>query len=217
MRTKKQLQRDTNDLPKREAILRTATILFRKYGYHGTPVRDIATALQVPQSAIYYYFASKEDILFQVVHSATLSMTEGLEELARQDIPPLQKLEEGVRYHLMGMEKYINELIVLLSDTKHLSPKRRKQVVALRDRYEGVLRGIVAEGVAKGEFRDVDPKFTTLCILGMCNWVYTWYKAGELPPHEIASFFLNIILDGLRSGSGLRTLHQTAGELASVS
>jgi AcrR family transcriptional regulator len=176
-------------------------MLFRKHSYHGTSVRDIAKALGVPQSAIYYYFPSKEDLLFRVVHGATLAMTQGLEELAKQEVPPAQKLAAAIRYHLKGIVEYIDELLVLLQDTKHLSSRKRKQVIALRDRYEGILRGIVAEGVAQGAFRNVDPKFTALCILGMCNWVYNWYKEGQVPPHEIADIFCNLILGGLLPGS----------------
>lgn len=186
-------------LPKRDGILRTAAALFRQYGYFGTSVRDIAKALGVPHSAIYGHFRSKESLCFEVVHASLSTMTDGLEALtARRDVAPVQMLAEAIRYHLMGIVEHVNGLSVMLNDTKHLAPRHRKQVNVLRDRYEGMFRRILERGVVNGTFRAVDARFTTFCILGMCNWVYNWYKDGQVPPQQIADIFCGLIMDGLR-------------------
>ena len=45
----------------------------------------------------------------------------------------------------------------------------------------------------------VDPRLTTLAVLGMCNWAYQWYRPdGPLESGEIAAFFFDLLLNGLR-------------------
>jgi AcrR family transcriptional regulator len=47
----------------RDRILNVAIELFTEKGYDGTSLREIAERLAVTKAAIYYHFASKEDIL----------------------------------------------------------------------------------------------------------------------------------------------------------
>ena len=179
--------------------MRIAAHLFRKYGYHGTSMRDIAQALGVPHSAIYSHFRAKEVLCFHIIHGSLSALTEGIEALtAKADVSPSQKLAEVIHYHLTGIVEHVDGLSVMLNDTKHLGSRHHRQVIVLRERYEGIFRKVVEQGVAKGAFRTVDARFTTSCILGMCNWVYNWYKDGQTPPQQIADTVCSLILDGLR-------------------
>ena len=45
-------------------ILKSAAAAFRKLGYHGATVEQIAAALQMKKGNLYYYFRNKEEILF---------------------------------------------------------------------------------------------------------------------------------------------------------
>ena len=54
---------------RRSQILRIATALFREKGYNGTSLEDIADRVGFTKPAIYYYFDSKEDLLFAIVEA----------------------------------------------------------------------------------------------------------------------------------------------------
>src|SRR5918912_4074415 len=45
-------------------ILKAAARAFRRLGYHGATVEEIATALHMKKGNLYYYFRNKEEILF---------------------------------------------------------------------------------------------------------------------------------------------------------
>lgn len=51
-----------------EAVLQKSLVLFDQQGYHETSMGEIATAVGIPTSAIYRYFAGKQDILSAVFH-----------------------------------------------------------------------------------------------------------------------------------------------------
>ena len=50
---------------KREAVLRTAVQLFLEQGYHGTTLNDVAERLNITKPALYNYFRSKDEILYE--------------------------------------------------------------------------------------------------------------------------------------------------------
>jgi hypothetical protein len=69
--------------------------------------------------------------------------------------------------------------------------------------------GVIEAGIEAGQLRPVEPRVAAYAILGMCNWLAWWYKAGpdELPPERLAAVFADIAVEGLqlsdyRAGAG---------------
>ena len=54
---------------RRDAILEQAARLYAAQGFLGASVADLARACKTSKSLIYHYYPSKEDILFDVMHS----------------------------------------------------------------------------------------------------------------------------------------------------
>src|SRR6185436_17608252 len=48
----------------RIAILKSAAVAFRRFGYHGATVEQIAATLHMKKGNLYYYYRNKEEILF---------------------------------------------------------------------------------------------------------------------------------------------------------
>ncbi len=79
-----------------------------------------------------------------------------------------------------------------------MSPERQAEIVAGRDRYEQGLRDIVAEGIALGTFRPVDPKIAVFTILGAINWIARWYRpGGPYDTRELGAEFADHLVGGL--------------------
>lgn len=178
-------------------IIRAAVAAFKKNGYHGTTMDDIARKLKITKGSLYYYFRNKEAILFGC-HMASLDIVDkALQAVDSREFSPGEKIRSFVYNYL---ETMLEELMgsMLLLEEKSLSPDLLKQIVRRRDRTERVLRQILEEGMRTREFRKGDPKLIVFAILGAINWVPKWYDpGGEESASEIARQFADYLVAGL--------------------
>ncbi|HLB12653.1 MAG TPA: TetR/AcrR family transcriptional regulator [Dehalococcoidia bacterium] len=188
------------ELSRRREILQAAIEAFSRHGYHGASMEDIARVVGVRKAALYYYFPSKQELLFAILDEFTGAMIEGLEKIHASPSGPVEKLRQAFHYHIEALAKRTDEFTVL-TETGRLKGRWRKQVIARRDRYEGVIRKMIQDGVDSGELRVVDAKYAALSFLGVVNWMYQWYRAGELPPEELARLFWDLTYRGLGAAS----------------
>ena len=71
-------------------------------------------------------------------------------------------------------------------------------MVTARDRYESVLRSILAEGAGDGSFRSDVDKIDAIFILSILNAVERWYDPdGPLPPEALVRRILTLVGSGL--------------------
>src|SRR5499426_2594218 len=73
-------------------ILKSAAKAFRKLGYHGATVEQIAAALHMKKGNLYYYFKNKEEILFACHQYSLDQLTQLLEEVERSGARADEKL-----------------------------------------------------------------------------------------------------------------------------
>jgi hypothetical protein len=89
---------------------------------------------------------------------------------------------------------------VLQLEHRNLEPRRRARHIARRDRYDSLWRTLIRRGIDAGVFRKVDESIVVFALLGVQNWMITWYRTnGRLSPDEIADLFADLFLDGLRA------------------
>jgi hypothetical protein len=68
-----------------------------------------------------------------------------------------------------------------------------------RERYAALFLQILEDGVQSGEFRAIDTHSAMLNIIGMCNWMFRWYRHdGRLTPDQIADNMVDLVLSGIR-------------------
>jgi AcrR family transcriptional regulator len=181
---------------RREEILHAAFQTFREKGYHQTTLEDIAERLGVGKSALYHYFADKESILFACHRESLVEVGRLLEESRSLD-SAVQRLVFVIREHVRVMTETLQGSPLAI-EVASLSPPRRAEIVAARDRYERGLREIVVDGIADGEFRPVDPKIAVFAILGAINWIARWYRPdGKVHAEELGTAFADYLVGGL--------------------
>ena len=90
---------------------------------------------------------------------------------------------------------------VFLHEYKSVEGRAKARVMAMRDRYEQLVSGIIKDGQKDGSFRkDVDAKLTVRLILGMINWLYHWYsESGPLNPEQIGQAMADMALRGIKT------------------
>jgi AcrR family transcriptional regulator len=183
---------------KRIEILRAAAAVFRRRGYHGASVDQIARALKMAPGNLYYYFRNKEEILY-VCHDYSLGLIlKELRDVEASGLPPDRQMH---RLIVAFVHLFIDVLhgTAWTLEVEALSPALRKKVVARRDRIDKGFRTILSKGIRSGIFAERDTRLTSFVIFGAINWIPRWYDpAGRATSHEIAQTFADYLVAGLR-------------------
>ena len=180
-------------------ILKSAAAAFRRRGFYGASVGEIASALHMTKGNLYHYFRDKEEILFACHKYALDLLLKMLKKVEDSHHPPQEKLRRVI---VSFVHMMIDELggTALTLDVHALSPARRKHVIAKRDRFDRGIRRIITEGTKAGVFRRSDPKLATFAILGSINWIPYWFDPhGEADSVEIGEEFAQHLISGLVS------------------
>jgi AcrR family transcriptional regulator len=182
---------------RRAEILRSAAAAFRRRGYHGASMGEIARAVGMTKGNLYYYFRNKEEILY-FCHDYSLDiLLARLRQVQRAGGPPDLRLRSLL---VAFVHMIIDELhgTALTLDLDALSAAHRRQVVAKRDRFDHALRRILRRGMRTRRFAAGDPKLLTFALLGAVNWITRWFDpAGPARSGEIAETFAEYLLAGL--------------------
>lgn len=179
-------------------ILKSAAIAFRRFGYHGATVEQIAAALHMKKGNLYYYYRNKEEILLACHQYSLDRLLAILEEIELSDAAPDEKLR---RLIVSFVHTILDELhgTALFLDLEALSAAHRKVVVARRDRFDRGMREVIERGIRSGVFGAIDAKLLSFAILGAVNWIPRWYKPeGQASSQEIADRFADYLITGLR-------------------
>src|SRR5580692_6975319 len=178
-------------------ILKSAAAAFRKLGYHGATVEQIAAALHMKKGNLYYYFRNKEEILFACHQYSLDQLLALLDEVEQSDLAPADKLR---RLIVGAVHTILDELhgTALFLALEALIPAHLKTVVARRDRFDHGVRRVLKEGVERGTFVPADSKLVSFALLGAINWIPRWYDPdGPATSQEIADRFADYLIAGV--------------------
>lgn len=184
---------------KRAEILAYSARVIAEEGYEKASIRKIAAAMGMSVSALYYYFASKEDLLFSIQYHAFDNLVGRLERTLREEIDPERRLYLLIENHLQFFLARLNELVICSHEINTLGGQAYDRVLERRRRYYRIALGVV-KGVIKNEADDaLDAPIATLNLMGMLNWIYMWYDPDKNPSYrELAREIYNLFLNGIR-------------------
>lgn len=180
----------------RQVILDSAVANMNERGYHGTSMRDIARGADITVASIYHHFASKQeilqDIMVRALHDA-IAMTRGA--LLRSGGAPADQLQALMRAWVMFHTTRQLDAMVGATEIRSLDDAGRRLVVALRDEQEHLFRDVVERGVEEGDFATEHPRDAVRGIINMGQSVCTWWRAdGPLKPEELAERYADLAL-----------------------
>jgi AcrR family transcriptional regulator len=184
------------DKHRASARIRSAALeLFTGRGYHGTSVRELAQAVGIETASLYYHYPSKQAILADLFDQTMEALLQGLAGAIDSGATPEQRLREAVRFHVMFHITRQDEAFLSHSELRSLSPANRRRIIAGRDRYERMLRELLAEGVVAGVFDIPDISMATTAILMMSSGVSDWFRPkGRLKPVQVAERYANMVM-----------------------
>jgi len=188
----------------RRAILQKAGTLFWENGYDSTSMRDIARVCKFEVSNIYNYFPSKEQLLYEVIKEEIGRTVYAVKHLEHDNATgPVEKLRFLIYNHFELVTGHRRSFrLIFDTELRNLSTAHRKEIIRLRDDYDRILRKIISEGVATGDFANTDEQIVGFAIASMIIRSRIWFAPkGRLAPKEIAEIMFNFALKGLKGNS----------------
>lgn len=184
----------------READIHAAALrIFREKGYHGTSMQDIAEEVGILKGSLYHYISSKEELLARLFEGALEEVLDELARIAGGEGTAPERLRAMVRAYVLAVVRNLDSVGVYLREWRALPSPELSRVKQRRRSMRRLFERVIEEGMRSRDLARGDPKLGALAILGMCNWVYEWYRPrGRLAPEAIADEFARRALSALR-------------------
>ena len=141
---------------RRRQIIDAATHLFAQDGYHPTAVADVVDHVGVGKGVFYWYFASKEALLTEILRDGQTARRRHQRDAIAGLVDPVEQLERGIRAGMEWMATHpdLVTLIRFAATEERFAPGiRRGEDVAAADAATA-LRRAIDEGRIPGA--DVD-------------------------------------------------------------
>ena len=188
--------RDTE--AKLQHILLHSARIFAEDGFEGTSIRDISRATGISLSGLYYYFDSKQRLLYLIQNNAFNFIVQRLQQRLTGSETPAARLRCLVQNHIGYFLAHPNEMKVLSHEEKALNEPFRQEIAAVKRKYFSLARKIFDELVAESPSPGLNARVAVLSLFGMMNWVYQWHKPASDPgAEELTDTIVGIFLHGV--------------------
>jgi AcrR family transcriptional regulator len=173
--------------------------LFAEYGYAQTSVQQIVDAAGVTKGALYHYFKSKDDLLFNIYDRLLKLQRAHLDEIVARGLDPRQTMrlacEDVIETSIDGLA----DGAVFFRSQHMLSEKRQREVKRRRRDYNDAFEAILARGRASGDFRtDIPPAILIAHFFSDVHYLAQWYSpGGPLSREQVATEITDLYLASL--------------------
>jgi AcrR family transcriptional regulator len=156
-------------------ILEHATEVFDEKGYEGASMRDLSRSSGVSLSGLYYYFESKEKLLYLIQKHAFTTIVERLRERLDAVSDPEQRIRIFILNHVEYFLTNRKAMKVLSHEDDVLKNNFGAEISALKREYYRICIGLIDD--FKREKRlEFSSRMAVLSLFGMMNWIYTWHS-----------------------------------------
>ncbi len=185
-------------IDRKEQIFAAGARLFALKGYERTSLQEVADALGVTKPALYYYYRSKEELLFEITGFVMDRVAADLEAVVRSGRPPVDQLQDLIRRYVRFFAAHPDELTIMSTQVDSLSEPHRAEILDRQRAYLHTVRGIVEQILAGRPGRPLDPTAVAFGVLGAMNWIFKWYDPrGAVTPEALADDFMELLSHGL--------------------
>lgn len=202
---------------KLQHILLHSAQIFAERGFEGTSIRDISRTTGVSLSGLYYYFESKQKLLYLIQYNTFMFVVERLHARLREVHEPKARLRALVQNHIEYFLSHPNEMKVLSHEEEALESPFREEIAAIKRRYYALAREIFDAVAAEGLTGGINPRVAVLSLFGMMNWIYKWHKPKVDPgAEELTDAIVGIFLHGALTAAAEESSLSAAGSPAAT-
>jgi TetR/AcrR family transcriptional regulator, cholesterol catabolism regulator len=178
-------------------ILAHAAEVFCKKGYEGASMRDLSRASGMSLAGLYYYFESKERLLFLIQKHTFSTIVQRLKARLQSVSDPEQKTRIFVLNHLEYFLANPASMKVLSHEADVLKNGFASEVAAIKREYYRICVGLLDE-LKRDRGLDFSTRIAVLSLFGMMNWIYTWHNARvDADAEQLAQEMSDIFLRGV--------------------
>lgn len=200
---------------KRDDILQGALELISQRGLEAIGLKDIAAHLGITHPALYYYFKSKDQIVFEAVRKAMMALIVALES-SQEGLPDnpelaLMALCEAHIQHELEREQevsFVNAFVYgPLRNSSSLGAEENAEIMGLQRQVLKLYRDRVLAGQKTGDFLDGDATLLAFGVLGLVSYTVSWYRrTGKLSVGAVARLLAAQALRSVKAEFGLKNL-----------
>jgi AcrR family transcriptional regulator len=183
---------------RRLEILRSAADAFTRNGFTRATMGEIADKVQMAKGNLYYYFPSKQDLLFFCQDESLGRLLDQTETISKTNLPADEQLRSMIVFHVKTI---LEELpgSTAHTDFRSLPAPLLRKVIKKRDKYELAYRAVIERGIKQGIFRKCNVKTATWAILGALNWSVQWFSPkGEITVDQLGRDFADLFVHSLK-------------------
>lgn len=184
------------------ALLKAALNAFRKTGYHGATVRNIAKEVGVTPATVYHHFDSKQEMLVRIMEKAMRDNIAAVTSAFDSTNPDnhYEQLAEMVGAIVDYHTHHPQEAFVGNSELRSLGEEEFQLIAALRNAEEDFFVQVLDAGVRKGNFKTANTKFAARAIIALASSVGSWYRHdGPLSADEIREQYVDYALNMVKA------------------
>jgi AcrR family transcriptional regulator len=183
---------------RRLEILRSAASVFTRSGFTRATMGEIAEKVQMAKGNLYYYFPSKQDLLFFCQDESLGRLIDQAAAISKSKARADDQLRALIAFHIKTI---LEELpgSTAHTDFRSLPGPLLRKVIKKRDRYEEAYRALIERGIKQGVFRKCNVKTAAWAILGALNWSVQWFSPkGEITVDELGQEFGALFINALK-------------------
>src|ERR1051326_6855261 len=178
-------------------ILDFATDVFYDKGYEGASMRDLSRASGMSLAGLYYYFESKEKLLYLIQKHTFSTIMQMLREQLETVSDPEQRVRIFIRNHLAYFLANMKAMKVLSHEDEALAGPLGQEIQDMKREYYRLCRGLIDDFKRERGLPSerITARIAVLSLFGMMNWIYTWHdprrdvQAADLA-EQISEIFL---------------------------
>jgi len=159
---------------------------------------EIAEKVQMAKGNLYYYFPSKQDLLFFCQDESVGRLIDQASAILKSRERADDQLRALIAFHIKTI---LEELpgSTAHTDFRSLPGPLLRKVIKKRDRYEEAYRSVIDRGIRQGMFRKCNVKTAAWAILGALNWSVQWFSPkGEITIDELGLEFGDLFINALK-------------------
>src|SRR5258707_572237 len=185
-------------------ILVHATEVFCRKGYEGASMRDLSRATGMSLAGLYYYFESKERLLFLIQKHTFTTIVERLKARLDGVSDPEQQIRIFILNHLEYFLANQASMKVLSHEAEALKNSFASEVAAIKREYYRICVGLL-DDLKRVRGLQFSTRIAVLSLFGMMNWIYTWHNPRvDADAEHIARGMGDIFLRGVTNGNRAR-------------
>ena len=184
-------------------ILTHATDVFCDKGYEGASMRDLSRASGMSLAGLYYYFESKERLLFLIQKHTFSTIVQRLKARLEGVGDPEQQIRIFILNHLEYFLANPASMKVLSHEADALKNGFASEVAAIKREYYRICVGLLDE-LKSDRGLQFSTRIAVLSLFGMMNWIYTWHNPRiDADSEQLARGMGDIFLHGvMNDGNG---------------